>query len=55
MISLDPLVLGTRSSTSEWGQGVVGERDNFAVAIQVDRAVLIILDRIRDWHQQRRL
>ena len=29
------------------------ERDYFAMAIEVDSAVLVIFDRVRNWHQER--
>ena len=53
MVSLDSLILSTGSSTSERGQGVMRERDYFAMAIEVDSAVLVIFDRVRNWHQER--
>ena len=55
VVPLYALVFGTRSSTGEQRQGIVWEHDNFAVAIEVDGAVLIILNRVRNWHQQGRL
>ena len=54
METFDPLDVSSSSKSGKWHQNVVRQSHNVTMSINKSRLTLLLL-RIQDWHQQRRL